>query len=591
MDNTQSNIIRRFLGYVRPYWLGFLGAVIGMVVVAATETAFAALMKPMLDGSFVEKDPDVIRLIPIALLAIFVVRGMGGFAASYGMTWVSRCVVRDMRQQIFAHLLNLPTGFYDRNPVGHLTSKLIYDVEQVARASSNAITIIIRDTLTIIGLLAWMFYLSWILSILFIFIAPVIAGLVVFISKRFRRISRRIQMSMGNVSQVSQQVVQGHREIKIFSGEEKEKQEFKKINEFNRGQHMKMAVTSAASVPVSQFVAALALAAVIYVATNDGILDAISVGTFMSFITAAGLLMTPLKRLTKITAEWQKGIAAAQSVFDLLDQDAEIDQGSQALQRAGGKVEFQNVGFSYDEDRGAALQNINFSAEAGQTVAIVGRSGSGKSTLVNLLPRFYDVQTGTVLLDDMPIQSLKLRDLRNQISLVGQDVTLFNDTVANNIAYGREGDVSEADVVAAATAAHAMAFIDDLPEGLSTLVGDKGMLLSGGQRQRIAIARALLKNAPVLILDEATSALDTESERYIQDALEQLMVGRTTLVIAHRLSTIERADIIIVLDNGIIIEQGSHEQLIRNNGQYAALHKMQFSSQVGDSQSVLLEGS
>ncbi|NOZ52319.1 MAG: lipid A export permease/ATP-binding protein MsbA [Gammaproteobacteria bacterium] len=582
MDNTQSNIIRRFLGYVTPYWLGFLGAVIGMVVVAATETAFAALMKPMLDGSFVEKDSDLIRIVPIALLAIFAVRGIGSFAASYGMAWVSRCVVRDMRQQIFTHLLGLPARFYDQNPVGHLTSKLIYDVEQVARAASNAITIIIRDTLTIIGLLAWMFYLNWLLSVLFIFIAPVIAMLVVFISKRFRRISRRIQMSMGSVSQISHQIVQGHRVIKIFSGEDKENQAFYKINEFNRRQHMKMAVTSAASVPISQFVAALALAAVIYVATNDALLDSITVGTFMSFITAAGLLMTPLKRLTKITAEWQKGMAAAQSVFDLLDQHREIDLGTESLLRANGKIEYQNIGFSYGDDRRAALENINFSVAPGQTVAIVGRSGGGKSTLVSLLPRFYEAQAGTILLDGIPIQSIKLADLRKQIALVNQDITLFNDTVANNIAYGRDGVVKQQEIEAAATAAHAMAFINELPEGLNTLVGDKGVLLSGGQRQRIAIARALLKNAPILILDEATSALDTESERYIQDALEQLMVGRTTLVIAHRLSTIERADVIVVLDNGRIIEQGSHKQLIENNGPYAALHKMQFSNTAGD---------
>jgi subfamily B ATP-binding cassette protein MsbA len=570
-------VVGRFLRYVSPYLTGFIVAVIGMAIVAATETGFAALMQPMLDGSFVDRDPDTIKWVPVALLGIFIVRGVGGFGSGYGMAWVSRNVVRDMREQAFLHMLDLPTSFYDKQSSGHLTSKLIYDVEQIAQAAASAITTIVRDSLTILGLMAWMFYLNWKLSLVFIVIAPFITFLVVRISRRFRAISRRIQRSMGNVSQSAQQLVHGQRIIKIFDGKQTETHAFQGINEHNRRQHLKLAATSAASVPVSQFLAALALAAVLYIATSEAMVNPPTVGEFMSFITAAMLLLAPMKRLTGVASSWQRGMAAAQSVFEVLDQPAEKDDGTTALERAKGDIEYRNVSFRYNSGAAPALKNVSFKAHAGESVAIVGRSGSGKSTLVNLLARFYEPQDGVISIDGIPVQDVRLTDLRKQIAMVSQDITLFNDTIAHNIAYGSLHNASQQDIVAAAEAAHAMEFINELPQGLQTMVGDRGSLLSGGQRQRIAIARAILKDAPILILDEATSALDTQSERYIQSALEQLMKGRTTLVIAHRLSTIESADTILVMRDGEIIEQGNHRGLISSDGHYAALHRMQFS--------------
>lgn len=570
-------LVSRFLSYVTPYSMGFLIAIVGLVIVAATEPALAALMKPMLDGSFVNRDPEVITLVPLAMIGIFVVRGIGGVLSGYWMCWVSRNVVRDMRRQIFSHLLELPSSFYDKNPSGHLASKLIYDVEQVAGASSEAITIIVRDTLKIIGLFGWMLYLNWKLTMFFVVVAPLITFLVLLISKRFRKINRRIQRSMGNVSQTSNQAIRGYREIKVFGNEENEIHNFDKINELNRKQHMKMALTSASSVPVSQLLAAFALAGVLYVATNEVYVNPSSAGTFMSFITAAMLLLSPMKNLAKVTAKWQKGMAAAQSIFDLLDQDKERDTGVRTIDRAKGAIRFDQVTFSYSEDRQPALNNLSLNIQPGEAVAIVGKSGSGKSTLVNMIPRFYEPQSGAIYLDDISLGDIRLKNLRQHIAFVNQDIMLFNDTVGKNIAYGAvSDDVTQQDIIKAAEAAHAMEFIKELPEGLNTVIGDRGVLLSGGQRQRIAIARAILKDAPILILDEATSALDTESERLIQKALEQLMKNRTTLVIAHRLSTIEKADTIVVMSEGRIIEQGNHSGLLQSDGHYAALYRMQF---------------
>ena len=574
--DINPKLAKRLVRYMLPYVPGFILAVIGMALTAATETSLAAILKPLLDDGFVEKDLDTIRWIPIALLTIAFLRGVGGFLSNYYMAWVSRNVVRDLRQQIYVHLIDLPTRFFDGSASGHLTSKLIYDVEQVANASASAITIIVRDTLTLIGLLGWMLYLNWKLTLIFFAVAPVISVLVVFVSKRFRKLSRRIQHSMGDVTQSAQQIVHGQRIIKIFDGKEQEVEAFSRINEHNRKQHLKLAATAAANVPINQFLAAMALAFIIYIATNTLFVNSPTVGDFASFITAAMLLLPPLKRLNQVIENWQRGMAAAQSVFELLDEPAEKDEGTTEVKRVNGDIEYRNVSFVYSEDRNPALQDINIKVRAGETVAIVGRSGSGKSTLVNLLPRFYDLQQGSISIDGMPIQDIKLADLRRQIALVSQEVTLFNDTIAKNIAYGACESATSDEIIKAAEAAHAMEFIEELQQGINTMVGDKGMLLSGGQRQRLAIARAVLKDAPILILDEATSALDTQSERHIQEALDELMKTRTTLVIAHRLSTIENADKIIVMHEGKIVEEGNHSGLIARDGHYAALHRMQF---------------
>lgn len=573
---TPAQVYKRLLGYAWRYWPVFLVAVVSMAAAAATDAGFAWIMKPMLDGSFVEKDPNVIRWLPFGLLGIFLLRGLATFLSTYGMERVGRNIIRDMRRQMFAHLIRLPASFYDAHSSGQLTSKLIYDVERVAQAATGAVTIIVRDSLSIIGLLALMFYTSWKLSLVFLFIGPLITVMVVLVSKRFRRISTRIQASMGNVTQLSQQITEGQRVVKIFGGEKQEEKNFADANEYNRRQNMKLATTSALSVPVSQFFGACGLAVILFVATSEEMLAALTVGTFMSFVTASMMLLSPMKRLTMVQATVQQGIAAAQSVFQLLDEDAEKDSGKSIAARSRGKVEFRDVSFVYDASKGMVLEGISFCAQPGETVAIVGRSGSGKSTLVNLLPRFYDIELGEILLDDEPVQDFTLQSLRQQIALVSQDVTLFNDTIASNIAYGTLADVSEAEIIRAAQAAHVMDFVEQLPEGLQTMIGDKGVLLSGGQRQRIAIARALLKDAPILILDEATSALDSESERIIQEALNDLMKNRTTLVIAHRLSTVEGADRILVLRNGRIVEFGRHEELLAAGGDYAGLYQTQF---------------
>lgn len=570
------DVYRRLLSYAVDEWRSMAIAVAGMVVYAATDTGFAALMKPMLDGSFVGRDPNMIRWVPPAMVLILLLRGVGGYLSSYYIACAGRQVVKVMRAQMFHHLLHLPVAYFDQSSSGQLISKLTYNVEQIADAASRSLTVLIRDTLTIVGLIAWMFYLSWVLTLCFLIVAPPIAALVVYASKRFRKISGRIQHSMGDVTHVAQEMIEGHRVVKIFGGQAHEARQFEEVNEHNRRMHMKMARTEAASTPFIQMTVGLTLAGIVFLATLPPVLENITVGTFVSFIISVTLLLTPARNLTGINAKVQQGIAAGQSIFELIDAEREYDRPAHVPTKPRGLVEYRNVRFSYDPAKGDVLKDVSLKIGPGETVALVGRSGSGKSTLVNLLPRFYEPHSGAVLLDGANIRDYRLAALREQLTYVGQEVVLFDDTIANNIAYGRQGGASRDQVVAAAEAAHALEFADKLPDGLDTLIGQKGVLLSGGQRQRLAIARALLKDAPVLILDEATSSLDSEAERYIQAALEALVKNRTTLVIAHRLSTIENANRIIVMQGGRIVETGTHAQLMASNGIYTSLHRLQF---------------
>jgi len=566
----------RLLGFARPYWKMFGFSIFGMLIYAATEPLFAAMMKPLIDGSFVHKDESIVRAMPVFLVVIFLVRGVAGFINDYCLSWIGRRVVADLRQAMFEHLLRVPTRYYDTHGSGHILAKLTYNVENVASAATSAVTTLVRDGATVIGLMGYMLYINASLSVIFLVIGPVMAGAVKYATKRFRRYSRRIQDRVGELTHVAQEAIDGHRVVKAFGGQAQESRHFGFINEKTRSLQMKMIATESASVPLVQLIAALAIAVIVYLSTLQGLREDITVGTFMSFVVAMGLLLPPVKRLTGVNSHLQRGIIAAQSLFELLDSDPESDTGARTLGRAQGRIEYRGVTHQYAADKTPAIIDLNLVIEPGEKVALVGRSGSGKTTIASLLPRFYDPTAGEIRIDGVPILELRLSDLRAQIALVSQDVVLFNDSIADNIAYGRAQPPSLAELTRVAQAAHALEFIEGLPQGFDTPIGDRGVLLSGGQRQRLAIARAMLKDAPILILDEATSALDTESERHIQAALEQLMAHRTTLVIAHRLSTIENADRILVLLEGRIVEQGRHAELLALGGYYARLHRLQF---------------
>jgi subfamily B ATP-binding cassette protein MsbA len=567
----------RLLGYARPHWAMFLVGVVGMVLYAAVDTGFAVLVKKFLDGAFVERDPRMLVYVPAGIIVLFLVRGVGDYLSVYAPGWVGRQVIKAIRRDVFAHYLQLPVSYFDRNGVAQLLSRLTYNIELVAEAATNAVTFIIRDTLTIIGLIGYLIYLNWKLTLFALAVAPLIIGLIRVTSQLFRRYSTRIQASMGDVTRVAKESLESQRMIKVFNAESRQAEVFESVNERNRASFMKLITVKAVSNPVVQMIAAAGLAAVLYMAIRDVLAHGLTIGEFTSFLTALLLVTAPLRRLVSIVGPLQQGIAAGESVFEVLDAAAEDRGGDVPLGRARGEVEFRDVSFTYDADKGQVLTGVSFRVAPGETVAIVGRSGSGKSTLVSLLPRFHDPDGGQVLLDGIDIRNYRLAELRRQQALVSQDVMLLDDSIRNNIAFSAPR-ADAAAVERAARAAHVLEFAAELPQGLDTTIGERGALLSGGQRQRVAIARAILKDAPILILDEATSALDAESEHLVQTALASLLEGRTTLVIAHRLSTIERADRILVMEGGRIVESGTHAELLAAGGTYSALHRMQFNA-------------
>jgi ATP-binding cassette, subfamily B, bacterial MsbA len=580
-DANSLQLYLRLLRYVKPYWVPFALSMLGMVVTAATEPAFPALLKPLLDGSFVQKEGGLLTWLPALIVAVFLVRGFASFLSDYAIGWVANKVILDIRNAMFASLLRLPTRYYDNTTTGSLISKFTFDVLQLTGAATSAITVLAKDSLSIAGLLIYLFYLNWQLTLVALLVGPPAVAITRGFSKRLRTMSRAEQAAMGDLNQALEESISGHRVVKVFGGQEYEAKRFGSGANKVRGFNMKMTSAAAANVPLVQVVVAIVLSTIIYLAVRQAAADQTTVGGFVAFLTALLLVFPPLRRLTGLNQTLQRGLAAAENIFRVIDEAPEADAGTCEIGRARGEIEFRGVTFTYPSAARPALDGVSIAIGAGQTVALVGASGAGKSTLANLLPRFYSPDSGQILLDGIDVASLKLASLRANIALVSQDVLLFDDTVAANIAYGRQA-ASEADVIAAAEAAHAMQFIGEMPQGLATLIGENGIRLSGGQRQRLAIARAFLKDAPVLILDEATSALDTESERNIQEALQTLMKNRTTLVIAHRLSTIERADRIVVLAAGRVAETGRHAELLAAAGIYAKLHRLQYSHETAE---------
>jgi lipid A export permease/ATP-binding protein MsbA len=575
-DLSTWNTFRRLWPMITPYKLGLIVAIVALIFNAVTDVYLLSLLGPLLDKGFGHPDSKVLVWMPFAVIGLMIARGVTSYISTYGLAWVSGKVVMYMRRRLFGHMMSMPVSFFDQQSTGTLLSRITYDSEQVASSSSNALVTIVREGAYIIGLFAMMLYHSWQLSIVLILLAPVVAVVIRVVSKRFRNISKNMQNTMGHVTASAEQMLKGHKEVLIFGGQKVETERFDDVSDRMRVQGMKMVSATAISDPIVQLIASFALAFVIYVASFPEIINELSPGTFTVIFASMFALMKPLKSLTNVNAQFQRGMAACQTLFAILDMETEKDNGTLNIERVEGNVEFNNVTFTYPTKDTPALKNITFGIQAGKTVALVGRSGSGKSTIANLLTRFYEIQQGAILLDGENLQNYKLSSLRRQIGLVSQNVHLFNDTIANNIAYACENNYSREDIVKAAKMAHAMDFIEKMDNGMDTIIGENGVLLSGGQRQRIAIARALLRDNPVLILDEATSALDTESERAIQSALDELQKDRTSLVIAHRLSTIEKADEILVVEDGQIIERGHHTELLAKDGAYAQLYRMQF---------------
>lgn len=576
IDISTRQTFRRLWPTIAPFKTGIIVAAIALVINAGGDAFMLSLLKPLLDEGFGTADNDFLRIMPLIILGLMLLRGISSFVSGYSLSWVSGKVVMTMRRNLFRHMMGMPVSFFDQQSTGTLLSRITYDSEQVASSSSGALVTVVREGAYIIALFGLMFYNSWQLSLILIVIAPIVAFVIRKVSVRFREISKNMQSGMGQVSASAEQMLKGHKEVLIFGGQKVENDRFDKVSNHMRRQGMKLVTASSIADPIIQIIASFALAFVLFAASFPEIKEALSAGSITVVFSSMIALMRPLKSLTNVNAQFQRGMAACQTLFVLLDMEQEKDTGTKVLKDAKGDVAFENVTFRYQGKENPALKNVSFTIPSGKTVALVGRSGSGKSTIANLITRFYEIESGHITIDGNDIRDYTLASLRSQVALVSQNVHLFNDTVANNIAYATEGKYTREQIEKAAEMAYAMDFINKMEKGLDTEIGENGVLLSGGQRQRIAIARALLRDAPILILDEATSALDTESERAIQAALDELQKNRTCLVIAHRLSTIEKADEILVVQDGEVQERGTHDELVKQPGIYAQLYNMQF---------------
>ncbi|HDY7966183.1 TPA: lipid A ABC transporter ATP-binding protein/permease MsbA [Vibrio vulnificus] len=575
-DESTWRTFKRLWTFIRLYKSGLAVAVVALIINAVSDTYMVSLLKPLLDEGFGSAESDFLRTLPLLVFGLMFIRGISSFVSTYCLSWVSGNVVMQVRRMVFNHYMQMPVSYFDKEKSGSLLSRITYDSEQVSAATSQALVSIVREGTSIIGLLVLMFYNSWQLSLVLILVAPVVAWAIGFVSKRFRKISKNMQTTMGIVTSSAEQMLKGHKVVLSYGGQEVEKSRFDVVSNQMRQQSMKLITAQAAANPIIQMIASIAIVVVLYLASVDTIKDQLTPGTFTVVFSAMFGLMRPLKALTNVTSQFQRGMAAAQTLFALVDLEPEKNTGTYSVERAKGEVNVKDISFTYEGAEKPALSHVSFDIPRGKTVALVGRSGSGKSTIANLFTRFYDVDSGEIQLDGVDVRDYELKNLRTQFALVSQNVHLFNDTIANNIAYAAGDKYSREDIERAAELAHAMEFISKMENGLDTMVGENGTSLSGGQRQRVAIARALLRDAPVLILDEATSALDTESERAIQSALDELQKNKTVLVIAHRLSTIEKADQILVIDDGAVVERGSHSELIEKDGAYAQLHRIQF---------------